>query len=79
MIASKKTIDNSQNKLALLSEKAWNIIKENKVKNIDRADLKKRLEEEMVKENFNLYKFAAKYFYCSCTTYTQSHLLRDRE
>ena len=62
MIASRKTIENSQNKLALLSEKAWNIIKENKVKNIDRADLKKRLEEEMVKENFNLYRFAAKYF-----------------
>ena len=62
MISSKKTVMNSQNKLALLSEKTWNIIKENKVKNIDRADLKKRLEEEMVKKNFNLYRFAAKYF-----------------
>jgi LAO/AO transport system kinase len=62
MIATKKAVVNSQNKLALLSEKAWNIIKENKVKNIDREDLKKRLQEEMVEENFNLYRFAAKYF-----------------
>ncbi len=61
-IATKKSVVNSQNKLALLSEKAWNIIKENKVKNVDRANLKKRLEEEMVKEDFNLYRFAAKYF-----------------
>ncbi len=62
MISSKKTVMNSQNKLALLSEKTWNIIKENKVKNIDREDLKKRLQEEMIKENFNLYRFATKYF-----------------
>ncbi|MEP7079181.1 MAG: methylmalonyl Co-A mutase-associated GTPase MeaB [Ginsengibacter sp.] len=62
MISLKKTVMNSQNKLALLSEKTWNIIKENKVKNIDREDLKKRLQEEMIKENFNLYRFATKYF-----------------
>ncbi len=62
MIATKKAVVNSQNKLALLSEKAWNIIKENKVKTIDRVDLRKRLEAEMNKENFNLYRFAAKYF-----------------
>ncbi|MBS1737448.1 MAG: methylmalonyl Co-A mutase-associated GTPase MeaB [Bacteroidetes bacterium] len=62
MIATKNSRTDAQNKLALLSEKAWNIIKENKVRNIDRKALVKSLAEEMSKEHFNLYRFAAKYF-----------------
>ena len=62
MIATKNSRTDAQNKLALLSEKAWNIIKENKVRNIDRKALMKSLAEEMSKEHFNLYRFAAKYF-----------------
>jgi LAO/AO transport system kinase len=41
----------------LLAEKAWHLIKNKRMKDISKSELKKKLERSSHKENFNLYRF----------------------
>jgi LAO/AO transport system kinase len=41
----------------LLAEKAYRLIQNKRMKDVSKLELKKNLETEMKKENFNLYKF----------------------
>lgn len=45
----------------LLAEKAYHIIQQNRMKNIDKNDLKNKIQEAMQQPNFNLYNFVEKY------------------
>jgi len=51
----------SENKLNLLTEKTWALIREEKMKNFDREDLQKELEKAFTNPGFNLYAFAKNY------------------
>ncbi len=53
--------DASNEKSSLFIEKAWSIIQDQKMKDIDREDLEKALFNAMKSENFNLYRFAREY------------------
>ncbi len=47
---------------ALLAERAYYLIREHRMQNIDKMILKEEIENEMKSPAFNLYKFLAKYF-----------------
>ncbi len=62
----KKILDQNKSfsetkKKDLSFEKAWSIIQAGKMKNIDKEQLKKELSEALLKEDFNIYNFAANY------------------
>jgi LAO/AO transport system kinase len=44
-----------------MTEKAWSIIQNKKMKEINKDELKKDLSEAMSKPEFNIYHFAEKY------------------
>ncbi len=46
----------------LLTEKAYHIIQQNKMKNINKSELKVQIEQGLQQTNFNLYTFIKKYF-----------------
>jgi LAO/AO transport system kinase len=48
-------------KAALLAEKAFQLIEAQRMQDIRKETLKKEIEEELQKGNFNLYRFAAKH------------------
>jgi LAO/AO transport system kinase len=49
---------NSERKYILLAEKAWNLIRQNRMKNINKTILKQQIEEQSGASNlFNIYKF----------------------
>ncbi|MCL4119294.1 UNVERIFIED_CONTAM: hypothetical protein GTU68_024826 [Idotea baltica] len=54
--------DNNPKKLALLHQKAIQLIQFQRMKDIDGLELNKTLQEEYLKADFNLYKFVASYF-----------------
>jgi len=61
-----KKIDERSNKtnhkkLFLLTEKAFKLIQNNRMKNVDKKKLQKEIEKEMKKKDFNLYKFTKGY------------------
>ncbi len=45
----------------LIFEKAWSIIQERKMKNIDKEKMKKKLSVALTKDDFNLYDFTENY------------------
>ncbi len=53
-------IDISRN-TELIFEKAWSIIQERKMKNIDKEKMKKELSVALTKDDFNLYDFTENY------------------
>ncbi|MCZ2247974.1 MAG: methylmalonyl Co-A mutase-associated GTPase MeaB [Bacteroidia bacterium] len=57
-VLSKK---NNQLKIFLLAEKAYKLIQNEKMKNINKQDLQQVLGNEIHKENFNLYAFVQTY------------------
>jgi len=48
-------------KVFLLAEKAYKLIQNNRMKNLDKKKLQKEIETEIKKKNFNLYQFAKNY------------------
>lgn len=55
-------IDTDENhKLELMTEKAWSIIQANKMKEINKEELKSSLSMELSNKEFNIYQFAEKY------------------
>lgn len=54
-------INTNEKQSALLAERAYYIIREHRMHNIDKTELKEEIEEEMKKPFFNLYKFLTKY------------------
>ncbi len=54
-------INTSEKQSALLAERAYYIIREHRMQNIYKTELKEEIEEEMKKPFFNLYKFLTKY------------------
>jgi len=53
----KKTDIHKERKLALTLEKCWRIIQHNKMKLIIRTEIEAKLSNELLKDDFNLYKF----------------------
>ncbi|HZI68402.1 MAG TPA: methylmalonyl Co-A mutase-associated GTPase MeaB, partial [Hanamia sp.] len=51
----------SDYKLNLLTEKIWALIRDEKMKNFDKEDLKKEIGKTFTDKGFNLYSFAKKY------------------
>jgi LAO/AO transport system kinase len=51
----------SSKKVELLTEKVWSIIQSKKMKEINKAELKKELSVAATKPGFNMYHFAEKY------------------
>ena len=49
-------------KAELIFEKAWSIIQERKMKNINKEKMKKELSVALTKNDFNLYDFTENYF-----------------
>lgn len=47
---------------ALLAERAWFLIREHRMQDIDKVQLKKEIEKEAKNSGFSLYKFLTKYF-----------------
>lgn len=48
-------------KVFLLTEKAYKLIQNNRMKNLDKKILQEKIEKEMKKNNFNLYEFVKKF------------------
>ncbi|MCX6208906.1 MAG: methylmalonyl Co-A mutase-associated GTPase MeaB, partial [Bacteroidetes bacterium] len=46
----------------LLAEKAYHIIQQNKMKSINKNELKTQIEQGLQHNDFNLYSFVKKYF-----------------
>lgn len=57
----KKTDIHKERKLALTLEKCWRIIQHNKMKFIIRTEIEAKLSNELLKDDFNLYKFCAQF------------------
>ena len=57
----KKTDIHKERKLALTLEKCWRIIQHNKMKLIMRTEIEAKLANELLKDDFNLYKFCAQF------------------
>ncbi|MEO9209715.1 MAG: methylmalonyl Co-A mutase-associated GTPase MeaB [Ginsengibacter sp.] len=51
----------SDNKVELMAQKVWTLMQSEKMKGVDIIKMKKELASELLKENFNLYRFARKY------------------
>ncbi|MBK6936225.1 MAG: methylmalonyl Co-A mutase-associated GTPase MeaB [Chitinophagaceae bacterium] len=49
----------SDRKFWLLADRAWQLIQQKRMKGLDKAELKKEIEDNWQKGNFNLYKFIA--------------------
>jgi LAO/AO transport system kinase len=52
----------SEQKTNLISEKIWSVIQNQKMKEIDKEEMKEDLLKEILKPGFNLYLFAKKYY-----------------
>ena len=52
------TTHSNDKKLFLLTEKAYKLIQQKRMKDIDKKKLEKKIENEMKKKDFNLYRFA---------------------
>lgn len=52
----------SEQKINLISEKIWSVIQNQKMKEIDKEEMKEDLLKEILKPGFNLYFFAKKYY-----------------
>jgi len=52
---------NKSEKMFLMTEKVWSLLQNERMKEFDRKEIKKELEEAVTKENFNLYAFAKNY------------------
>lgn len=61
IIKSFQVSEFSDYKLNLLTEKIWALISEEKMKNMERKDLKKEIEKVFSNPEFNLYAFAKNY------------------
>ncbi|MBN8701723.1 MAG: methylmalonyl Co-A mutase-associated GTPase MeaB [Bacteroidetes bacterium] len=57
-----KIAANTGNRAILLAEKIFSLIQHNKMRAINKNDIRKEVEQEIGKDNFNLYSFAKKYF-----------------
>lgn len=58
-----KEKDNEENKLSLLTERAWQLIQRKRMKDLSKQQIKNKLEEGMAShQSVNLYKFINKYF-----------------
>ncbi|HVZ96864.1 MAG TPA: methylmalonyl Co-A mutase-associated GTPase MeaB [Chitinophagaceae bacterium] len=53
--------DNSERKTELLTEKIWQIIRDKKMRSVNKQALKDDLAKELSDKSFNLYRFAEKY------------------
>jgi LAO/AO transport system kinase len=51
----------NERRVFLLTEKIWRIIQKERMKDMDRNLLQKKIEEDLKKGEFNLYKLARKY------------------
>lgn len=51
----------SDNKVELMAQKVWTLMQKEKMKGVDINVMKKKLASELLKENFNLYRFARKF------------------
>ncbi len=47
----------NEKKLLLLTEKAWHLLRNHRMQDINKSDLKKKIEKAAGKDNFNLYEF----------------------
>ncbi len=47
----------NEKKLLLLTEKAWHLLRNQRMQDISKNELKKKIEKAVLKENFNLYEF----------------------
>jgi LAO/AO transport system kinase len=54
-------ISHKDRKAWLLAERAYHLIKEHRMKNVDREELKRSIEVESSNGDFNLYRFVQKY------------------
>jgi LAO/AO transport system kinase len=50
-------------KIRLMTEKAWKLIAEKRMKNVHKSDLQNRITKQMNNQNFNLYSFVSQYDY----------------
>jgi LAO/AO transport system kinase len=50
-------------KIRLMTEKAWKLIAEKRMKNVHKSDLQDRILKQMKNQNFNLYSFVSQYDY----------------
>lgn len=55
------TKSSNDKKVFLFIEKAYKLIQNNRMKNLDKQRLQQELEKEMKKKNFNLYEFVKKF------------------
>lgn len=53
----KSHVEISDKKIQLLTERSWQLIQANKMKGIDKNELKQKLHQISLKEDFNLYAF----------------------
>jgi GTPase len=49
--------NNHERHLSLLTDKAWQLLVKKRMKDVNKADLKRRIESEYTTEGFNLYSF----------------------
>lgn len=49
-------------KINLLTEQAWRLIQERRMKGLNRAQLRERLEEAGMEQGFNIYRFVERYY-----------------
>jgi LAO/AO transport system kinase len=57
----KKQDPGNEKNILLLTEKAWQLIGNKRMKDINKLQLKQRIEEEMKDKKFNLYSFIENY------------------
>lgn len=59
----KSHVEISDKKIQLLTERSWQLIQANKMKGIDKNELKQKLHQISLKEDFNLYAFLKKEYF----------------
>jgi GTPase len=53
---------NNMHRLDLITEKVWSIIQNNKMKEVNKEELKQKLSEAITQSDFNMYEFARKHY-----------------
>ncbi len=61
MVADKEVSGNPEKKIRLLAEKAFQLIQQNRMKDLSRIELAEQLRAEFSRKDFNIYRFAEKF------------------
>ena len=57
----KKQVHGNEKNILLLTDKAWQLISNKRMKDTNKLQLKQRIEEEIKNKEFNLYSFIENY------------------